>query len=204
MSADILIVSNHPELARELCDGLARRGHDCRIVGTAAEARRELDLREPDVVVADVHLPDGSGLELQKMHHGAYPDIQWLLASGDLELLRRHLRSGAPVGYALVEKPVRLGTVLEFVKRTTSPAGAQVAATLVHIRAAGGIADLRPRMRDRLFALGLIEQRQGRLVITDAGNRYCLAEARRAGLLPSDEDDPLAVLGDDQSELSHG
>jgi len=80
MSRDVvgvLLVDDH-ELIRQ---GLRRafdRAGDFEVLGEAAsldEGRRQLEALRPDVLVTDVRLPDGSGMDLAKSARRARPDL---------------------------------------------------------------------------------------------------------------------------------
>ena len=61
----ILIVDDHELIRKGLVQALRSAGHN--IVGeaaTLAEARAQLLFTKPDLVLVDINLPDGSGLEL--------------------------------------------------------------------------------------------------------------------------------------------
>ena len=60
----ILIVDDEPAVADVLSFALRKGGFSVRVVGTLADARRELHLRPPALLVLDLGLPDGDGLEL--------------------------------------------------------------------------------------------------------------------------------------------
>jgi two-component system OmpR family response regulator len=60
----ILIVDDEPAVADVLSFALRKGGFAVRVVGTLTEARRELHLRPPALLVLDLGLPDGDGLEL--------------------------------------------------------------------------------------------------------------------------------------------
>lgn len=60
----ILIVDDEPAVADVLSVALRRGGFEARVVGTLGEARRELRLRPPALLVLDLGLPDGDGLAL--------------------------------------------------------------------------------------------------------------------------------------------
>jgi DNA-binding NarL/FixJ family response regulator len=66
MSTSVLLVDDH-DLIRQGLRRAFERASEFEVIGTAAslaEARRLLGERKPDVVVTDVRLPDGTGLEL--------------------------------------------------------------------------------------------------------------------------------------------
>ncbi|MGB8857658.1 MAG: response regulator transcription factor [Ilumatobacteraceae bacterium] len=64
MTVDVLVVEDAPEFARVVSAVLQTAGHDVRIATTIAEALDELEVKAPDVVVLDLGLPDGDGLDL--------------------------------------------------------------------------------------------------------------------------------------------
>lgn len=71
----ILILEDDTSLARALKRMLARRGYAIRIVSSLAEARRLLASDPPDVVLADIALPDGDGVAMAREAGGAVPFI---------------------------------------------------------------------------------------------------------------------------------
>src|SRR6218665_1171925 len=64
-------------------------------VRSIAEARESIRLSRPDLLVADVYLPDGDGIDLVQT---ADLDAILISAADDAHTLRRALRSGA-LGY---------------------------------------------------------------------------------------------------------
>jgi CheY-like chemotaxis protein len=60
----VLVVDDHPLNRRLLGEILRLEELDVAEAGTIAEARRLLRLEPPAGIVVDIHLPDGSGLEL--------------------------------------------------------------------------------------------------------------------------------------------
>ena len=63
-SAHILLVEDDPAIARTIIYTLAREALQvthCLLLG---DARRQLALHPPDLLILDVGLPDGSGLDL--------------------------------------------------------------------------------------------------------------------------------------------
>ena len=64
MNVDVLVVEDAPEFARVVSTVLEIAGHHVRLASTLAEALAEMDARAPDVVILDLGLPDGDGLDL--------------------------------------------------------------------------------------------------------------------------------------------
>ena len=62
--ARALVVEDDPLTLRALATLVELEGFTVRRAASLAEARRELDRERPDVVLCDVSLPDGKGIEL--------------------------------------------------------------------------------------------------------------------------------------------
>jgi two-component system, NtrC family, response regulator AtoC len=60
----ILIVDDDDNSAQMLATLVAAEGHTCAIAGTLSDARDQMLLRHPQVILLDLKLPDGSGLDL--------------------------------------------------------------------------------------------------------------------------------------------
>lgn len=75
------------------------------IATTQAEAELQLSILEPDLVLLDVYLPDGSGLEILNKIRGnnRHCDVILITAARDVETLQNAMRGGV-VDYLL--KPV--------------------------------------------------------------------------------------------------
>ncbi|MFN2475658.1 MAG: response regulator, partial [Chthoniobacterales bacterium] len=65
-TADILLVEDHEDTARVLRRILEQAGYKVAHAGSVAAARAAARERRFDVVISDVGLPDGTGLELMK------------------------------------------------------------------------------------------------------------------------------------------
>ena len=77
MAITVLLVDDH-ELIRQGLRRSFERDGEFEVVGEAgsvAEAEKLLRLARPDVVVLDVRLPDGSGLQLAATARSDYPDL---------------------------------------------------------------------------------------------------------------------------------
>ena len=60
----ILLVEDEESIATPLAESLERDGFDIEVAGTAAAAVEEARRLEPDLVLLDLMLPDGSGLDV--------------------------------------------------------------------------------------------------------------------------------------------
>lgn len=60
----VLVIEDTPEIAELVSRSLERDGMTVEIASNLADARARLQVTKPDVVVLDVELPDGSGLDL--------------------------------------------------------------------------------------------------------------------------------------------
>ena len=69
----ILLVEDHPDTARAMQRLLGRRGHSVQTAATMAEALRTADCASFEVLISDIGLPDGSGLELMRRLLAARP-----------------------------------------------------------------------------------------------------------------------------------
>lgn len=117
----ILIVDDHP-LMRDAFRDLFADERDLEIVGESesiAEAVRLLEEKKPDLLIVDISLEDGNGLELIKQARTLLPDIQIVVVSMHDERLyaERALRAGA-LGYVSKHEPADV--ILEGIRRVLS------------------------------------------------------------------------------------
>lgn len=63
-AATILLVEDDPATRTFLADELTADGYELLVAGSLREARHKLESRFPDLVVLDLGLPDGTGLDL--------------------------------------------------------------------------------------------------------------------------------------------
>ena len=67
-SGDILLIDDDQSVRTVVAQALRRAGHRVRTAGSLAEFDRALAEQAPDVVVTDVVLPDGDGIERATAH----------------------------------------------------------------------------------------------------------------------------------------
>ena len=61
---DVLVVDDDATVSAIVCMALERAGYSVRAVNNCEAARAELEARTPEVLVMDLGLPDGNGLDV--------------------------------------------------------------------------------------------------------------------------------------------
>jgi DNA-binding NarL/FixJ family response regulator len=144
----ILVVDDH-EIVRQGLVALLDRRESFEVVaqaGTVAEAIAAATKFEPDVIVMDVRLPDGSGIEACREIRAARPETRVVMLTSypDEEAVLSAIIAGAS-GYLLKQVRGRdLVTALESVGRGDSlldPAVTEKVLQRVRAAASGGVAD---------------------------------------------------------------
>ncbi len=100
----IMLVDDHP-LVREWLANLINEEEDFEVCGAAGNAREALGLLgmvEPQIVIVDISLEGGSGLELIKDIKAIYPNVEAVVLSMHDEMLyaERAMNAGA-AGYVM-------------------------------------------------------------------------------------------------------
>jgi DNA-binding response OmpR family regulator len=126
----ILIVEDDPVLGTFLADNLAADGYEPVVAETFKDGLRELEFRRPDLVVVDLGLPDGSGLDLIGRVRAAdglatrvdpmVPVIVLSGRSGELDRVRGFERGAddfVPKPFAYGELRLRVAAVLRRAER---------------------------------------------------------------------------------------
>jgi DNA-binding NarL/FixJ family response regulator len=114
----IELVDDH-EVVRQGLQALLESQEDIHVVGqasTVAEAIRRVGYDSPDVVVLDVRLPDGSGIEACREIRARWPDVKVLMLTSfaDDEALFASIMAGAS-GYVL--KQIKGSDLVDSVRR---------------------------------------------------------------------------------------
>jgi DNA-binding NarL/FixJ family response regulator len=159
MSTRIVICDDHPLFRGGLAAALGDED-DLAIVdevGSLAELRRALDQHDPDLVLLDVDLPDGSGADVVT-EVAANATVVMISAFDDVALVRRAVQDGA-TGY--IRKDAEPSEVLRLVHRAADGRAAlsgdmamRIAESLRRDNGAGSVDDrlalLSPRQREVL------------------------------------------------------
>jgi DNA-binding NarL/FixJ family response regulator len=114
----VLLVDDH-EVVRAGIRALLDAEDDIVVVGeagTVAEGVRRVGYDEPDVVVLDVRLPDGSGVEACRDIRSRFPEVKVLMLTSfaDEEALMSAILAGAS-GYVL--KRVKMSDLVDDIRR---------------------------------------------------------------------------------------
>ncbi|HEX9848117.1 MAG TPA: response regulator transcription factor [Acidimicrobiia bacterium] len=136
MSLRVLLVDDH-EVVRAGLKALIDSQDDMTVVGeagTAEDGVRRVGYDEPDVVVLDVRLPDGSGVEACREMRERFPQVSVLMLTSfaDEEALMAAILAGAS-GYVL--KRIKTDDLIRDIRRVGA-----------------GESLLDPEMTERLFA----------------------------------------------------
>jgi DNA-binding NtrC family response regulator len=113
-----LIVDDDPEIVKVLTELVEREGFAVACASSLAQARDQIATTVPDIVLVDIHLPDGSGLELLEGLGPSAPEVVLITGQASVDTAVDALRRGAA---DYLTKPVdfpRLKMVLGNVART--------------------------------------------------------------------------------------
>lgn len=132
----VFLVDDHEIVRRGIAD-LIDAERDLEVVGESGTVRgtvAKIELTNPDVVVLDVRLPDGDGIELCRAIRSARPEIRcvMLTAYDDDEASRSAVLAGAS-GYVL--KDIRARGLVEGVRKVAA------GGTLMSVRVSESVAE---------------------------------------------------------------
>ncbi|MBK8481811.1 MAG: response regulator [Proteobacteria bacterium] len=124
----VLIVEDETLLRTSMVRGIAKLpGVVVRGAGTIAEATRAIAARPPDLLVADLDLPDGTGLELISLLDERSLEVPILFVSGYVSTYQRRIPSRMNI--EVHEKPLALERLRELVQQRLAPRAAPAVAT---------------------------------------------------------------------------
>ena len=107
MSGNVLIIEDDLDMCNMLSVGLGRRGYSVNTFTSGQEGLSAVGVQLPDVVLADIHLPDINGLDICNSIVTNHPDIPVIImtAFGSMDTAIAAIRAGA---YDFVTKPLDL------------------------------------------------------------------------------------------------
>jgi DNA-binding NtrC family response regulator len=115
-ATDILLVDDDETFRMTLADQLRRRFPSVREADTTARCMEALAEAEPDVILLDLHLSDGDGLELLGRLRERAPSTEVIVVTGfgTVDAAVEAMRRGA---FDFVTKPLRLEALVQVVER---------------------------------------------------------------------------------------
>jgi DNA-binding response OmpR family regulator len=155
---DIVIIEDDENLASSLKRGLIEQGFEVAHAASIAAARSLCQNHQPKLVILDLGLPDGDGLDLLAQCHQVHPETPVIITTARSELADRILGLDSGANDYLV-KPYAFGELLAriHVQLRRGPTGAalhiaDLALDTRHrtARRAGELIDLTPREFDLL------------------------------------------------------
>jgi len=102
----VLIVEDDVSTRKGLEESIRDLGGEARSVGTAKEAAKALEAFDPRLLIVDIHLPDGDGIEILKAARENDPDREGIVITGQgsIDNAIEALRAGA---FDYLLKPLR-------------------------------------------------------------------------------------------------
>jgi DNA-binding NarL/FixJ family response regulator len=136
----VFVLDDHDVVRRGLKELLEDSG-DIEVVGeasTVAAARSGIPLAEPDVVVLDVRLPDGSGVQVCREIRARHPEIKCVMFSAfdDEVAIVDSILAGAS-GYVL--KQIKGGDIVNAVRMVAS--GESLFEPALRVRVLNGVGE---------------------------------------------------------------
>ncbi len=113
----VLLVEDHEDTARSMSQLLARQGWHVRTADSVAGALRSAEVEPFDVLVSDIGLPDGTGLDLMRQLAGRSAKTPKGIALSGFGM-EQDVRSSREAGFAAhLVKPVNVKELIEAVQR---------------------------------------------------------------------------------------
>ncbi len=104
-----LVVDDDTNFALGLAEAVNREGFTTRVAGSVKEAKAEMGKSMPDILLVDLHLPDGSGLDMFKELEGSpSTEVVLITGQGSVDTAVEAMRRGAS---DYLVKPVDIGRV---------------------------------------------------------------------------------------------
>ncbi|OYW89050.1 MAG: nitrogen regulation protein NR(I), partial [Sphingobium sp. 32-64-5] len=103
----ILVVDDDTAICVVVSEALRRAGHVVKVGGTIAERSALLETFQPDILVTDVKLPDGDGLDDVHRISEAWPDMRVIILSAQ-NTLNTAVRATEQGAFEYLPKPFDL------------------------------------------------------------------------------------------------
>ena len=120
----ILLLEDEPIIARNICRALGRGGHAVTHAASAQEARRQLAAAQFDLVLADVNLGDGDGIDVLTSAAASLNEVPIVIMTGQDTLDNRLRAEGLSVS-AFLSKPFAMSRLAELTGALLAETGKQ-------------------------------------------------------------------------------
>jgi two-component system, NtrC family, response regulator AtoC len=122
--AKVLVCDDEELIRWSLAEELTSKGYEAIAVGSLAEARQAVKRHDPELMILDIRLPDGSGKELLAEFRSADPDVPIVMITGhgNVQTAVEVTRMGAT---AYHPKPFDLEEMMLTVERALQDAARQ-------------------------------------------------------------------------------
>ncbi|MGC6400934.1 nitrogen regulation protein NR(I) [Sphingomonas sp. FW199] len=107
MSGTVLVVDDDAAIRMVVSQSLKRAGHEVQAVASLAEMRAAFARRRPDVLLTDVVLPDGDGIEMAAAMRAEVPDLPIIVFSAQ-NTLSTAVRANEAGAFDYLPKPFDL------------------------------------------------------------------------------------------------
>jgi two-component system response regulator HydG len=117
---NILIIEDVVTFGLMLKTWFTKKGFEVRTSLSVADAKKEIESSQPNLIISDLRLPDGSGLDLLKWTKDKYPEIVIIMMTNyaDIQTAVESIRAGA---YDYIAKPFNPEQLLEKINALNSP-----------------------------------------------------------------------------------
>ena len=110
----VLYIDDDPDAAEIMSLWLQMSGCDAISVPNCEEALKLLEIHKFELCIVDYHLPDSTGVELCQQVRQKYPNLPFILNTGDM---RQQVQTeAAQAGMHFLPKPTDLNLLLGVVK----------------------------------------------------------------------------------------
>jgi two-component system response regulator HydG len=113
----VLLIDDEPRFCQATSETLRQRGHDVSTANGLAAARELLHSANPELILLDLILPDGNGLELFEHIDGMSPNV--VIITGHPSI-KSHIRNLAGPSVSYLTKPVDITELVRIVEELTS------------------------------------------------------------------------------------
>ena len=120
--ASILIIDDDDDLRQALCEQLREAGHDICSASGGDEALELIDSLTLDLVITDIVMELGEGIETIRRLREHAPDMPIIAMSGNTDYLHYTEQLGAS---CTIEKPFRMAKMHEAVNELLGPSAAK-------------------------------------------------------------------------------